>query len=89
MITDININTGKSKDAIILPAQAILKNPDGSSYVYTVKTAKNIATAFKKRVEMQNMAGTSDVTIKSGLAPDDQVVISGQTRLEDGKPVKF
>ncbi len=89
MITDININIGKSKDAIILPAQAVLKNPDGSSYVYTVKSAKNGATAFKKRVEMQNMAGTSDVIIKSGLYPDDQVIVSGQTRLEDGKPVKF
>ncbi|WEK70403.1 MAG: efflux RND transporter periplasmic adaptor subunit [Candidatus Chryseobacterium colombiense] len=89
MITDINIKTGKSKDAIILPAQAILKDPDGSSYVYTVKSAKNGATAFKKRVEMQNMAGASDVIIKSGLTPDEQVVISGQTRLGDGTPVKF
>ncbi|PZR19930.1 MAG: hypothetical protein DI539_12415 [Flavobacterium psychrophilum] len=89
MITDININTGKNKDAIILPAQAVLKDSDGSSYVYTVKSTKNKPIAFKKRVEMQNMAGASNVVIKSGLNLDDQVVISGQTRLEDGKPVKF
>ncbi|MDF2932774.1 MAG: bepF 3 [Chryseobacterium sp.] len=89
MITNININTGKSKDAIILPAQAVLKNPDGSSCVYTVRSDKNSTTAFKKRVEMQNMAGTSEIIIKSGLAPDDLVVISGQTQLEDGKTVKF
>lgn len=89
MIADININTGKNKNAIILPAQAVLKNPDGSSYVYTVKSTKNTSTAFKKRIEMQSMAETSDVVVKSGLTPDDQVVVSGQTRLEDGKPVKF
>ncbi|WP_367330687.1 efflux RND transporter periplasmic adaptor subunit [Sphingobacterium multivorum] len=89
MIAEIKISTGKSREAIVLPAQAILKSPDGSSYVYTIRSDKNSATAFRKRVEMENMAGTSDVVIKSGLAQDDQVVVSGQTRLDDGKAVKF
>jgi len=89
MITNININTGKSKEVIILPAQAVLKSTDGSSYVYTVKSTKNSNTVFKKRIEMQSMAGTSDVIVKNGLIPGDKVVVSGQTRLEDGKSVKL
>ncbi len=87
MIADISINTGKSRSALTVPAQAVLKDPSGTSYVYILKSEKGKTTAFKKRVEMESMAGASNVVIKSGLNPDDKVIISGQTRLEDGKAV--
>lgn len=86
MITDISINSGRTQNAVIIPSQAVVRDPDNINYVFIAK-ADN--TAFKKRVNISKMTGTSDVIVNEGLQAGDKLIISGQTNLEDGRAVKF
>ena len=86
MIADINIRTGKQGNAIIIPAQALVRDPDNINYVFVAKTDK---TAVKKRVSISKITGTNDVVVSEGLQEGEKLIISGQTNLEDGSPLKF
>ncbi|MFG4003297.1 efflux RND transporter periplasmic adaptor subunit [Flavobacterium aquidurense] len=86
MITDISINSGRTQNAVIIPAQSLVRDADNINYVFIAK-ANN--TAFKKRVNISKMTGTSDVIVNDGLQAGDKLIVNGQTNLEDGTPVKF
>ncbi|AWM14111.1 hypothetical protein DI487_09770 [Flavobacterium sediminis] len=86
MITDIIISTGKNQKGIIVPAQALVRDPDNINYVFVAKE-NNIA--IKKRVSISKITGTNDVVVSKGLQAGDRLIISGQTNLEDGSSVKF
>lgn len=86
MITDISINSGRVQNAVVIPAQTVVRDPDNINYVFIAK-ANN--TAFKKRINISKMTGTSDVIVKEGLQAGDKLIINGQTNLEDGTAVKF
>ncbi|WP_342084879.1 efflux RND transporter periplasmic adaptor subunit [Dyadobacter sp. OTU695] len=86
MIADININTGKMQEALVIPARAVVRDPDNVNYVFVAK-ANN--TAFKKRINILKMTGTSSVVVNEGLQAGDKLIIGGQTNLEDGTPIQF
>lgn len=86
MITDISINSGKSQNAVIIPAQAVVRDHDNINYVFTAK-ADN--TAFKKRVIISKMTGSNEVVVTEGLQAGEKLIVKGQTNLQDGTPVKF
>lgn len=86
MLADIKIRTGKNTDAIIIPAQALIRDPDNINYVFVVKDGN---TAFRKRVNLTTLTGSSNVVVSSGLQKGDKLIVSGQTNLEDGSPVQF
>ncbi|SCY75822.1 RND family efflux transporter, MFP subunit [Flavobacterium anhuiense] len=86
MIADISIKSGKTQNAVIIPVQAVVRDPDNINYVFIAK-ADN--TAFKKRVNISKMTGTNDVVVNEGLQAGDKLIVSGQTNLEDGTPIKF
>lgn len=86
MIANIRIETGKKRAQIIVPAQAILRDPDNTNYVFIAKDGQ---TAVKKRVTTSGVSNLNEVLISSGIKPGDQLILSGHTRLEDGSPIKF
>ncbi|EJL68718.1 efflux RND transporter periplasmic adaptor subunit [Chryseobacterium populi] len=86
MIADLNISTGKSVPSVIIPAQAVIRDPDNVSYVYL---AKSNNTAFKKRVEITGTAGSSEVIISNGLKQGDRLIVEGQTKLSDGSKISY
>lgn len=86
MIADISISSGRTQHAVIIPAQAVVRDPDNINYVFIAKAGN---TAFKKRVNISKMTGTSDVVVNEGLQEGDKIIVAGQTNLEDGTPVKF
>ncbi|MFG4002071.1 hypothetical protein B4N84_07630 [Flavobacterium sp. IR1] len=86
MIADISINSGQIQNTIIIPAQALVRDPDNINYVYIAKEGN---TAFKKRVNISKITGTNDVVVKEGLQAGDKIIVKGQTNLTDGTPVKF
>lgn len=86
MIADIQINTGKMREAIVIPAQAVLRDPDNINYVFV---AKADSTAFKKRVNISKMTGTGTVVVNDGLQVGDKLIIGGHTNLEEGSSVEF
>ncbi|MFC4478993.1 efflux RND transporter periplasmic adaptor subunit [Flavobacterium chungangensis] len=86
MIADISINSGKSQNAVIIPAHAVVRDHDNINYVFTAK-ADN--TAFKKRVNISKMTGSNEVVVTEGLQAGEKLIVKGQTNLQDGTPVKF
>lgn len=86
MITDISINTGKTQNTVIIPAQSLVRDTNNINYVFIAKPDN---TAFKKRVNISKMTGSSDVIVNEGLKAGDKLIVNGQTNLEDGSPVKF
>ena len=86
MIADLTITTGKEVHSIIIPTNAIVRDADNINYVFVVKPNN---TAFKKRISIAKMTGSSDVIVQEGLQAGDKLIVSGQTTIEDGAPVKL
>ena len=83
MLAQTSIATGKSVDAITIPAAAVIRDADDITYVYV---AGNDQKVTRKRITASGVQG-SDVIISDGLKQGDKVVVTGQTRLKDGAPV--
>lgn len=78
----LNLSTAKH---IVVPDQAVLKQPgSGNQFVYVYKDGK----VTYKQVELGQRVGAS-YEILSGLENGDQVVVSGQSKLTNGKEVKL
>jgi membrane fusion protein, multidrug efflux system len=86
MIADLTITTGKEVHSIIIPTNAIVRDADNINYVFVLKPNN---TAFKKRISIAKMTGSSDVIVQEGLQAGDKLIVSGQTTIEDGAPVKL
>ena len=86
MLTETKINTGKTVDALVVPATSVVRDADNISFVYTVNEAKK---AVKKRVATGNLTGNNEVIIKDGLKSGEKVIIAGQSSVKDGSPVSF
>ena len=71
------------KGTIVVPAAAIQRGPQGSSFTYVVRADKKVEVR-SVRVAF-NQANLS--AIDSGLSPGDLVVTDGQDKLQDGSPV--
>jgi multidrug efflux system membrane fusion protein len=69
-------------DALVIPAAAVQRGPNGGLLVYTVVDGKAVA----KPVEVAMTSGDSAV-ISSGLDLGDSVVIEGQNQLRPGAAV--
>ena len=83
---ETKINTGKTVDALVVPATSVVRDADNISFVYTVNEAKK---AVKKRVATGNLTGNNEVIIKDGLKSGEKVIIAGQSSVKDGSPVSF
>ena len=86
MLTETIISTGKTVEALVVPAKAVIRDADNISFVYTVNEAKK---AVKKRVTTGSLTGNSEVVIKDGIKPGDTIITSGQSSVKDGSPVSF
>jgi len=74
------------KNHVVIPDEALVKQMGaGDRYVYVYDPAKK--TVKYQKVELGRHMGDK-YEIKSGLAPNDKVVIAGQSRLSDGKQVE-
>jgi multidrug efflux system membrane fusion protein len=68
------------KDAIVVPAAAIQRGPQGSSFAYVVKADKTVEVRPVKVAFSQGNVSA----IESGLAAGDLVVTDGQDKLQGG-----
>jgi RND family efflux transporter MFP subunit len=83
MMTDIKISTGETKNLMSIPAEAVVRDADDITYVFVVNDQNR---AIRKRVVAGGLLN-SEVVITNGLRAGDQVVISGQSKLNDGEMV--
>ena len=71
------------KGVTVVPAAAIQRGPQGSSFTYVVKSDKTVEV---RPVKVALTQGNSTV-IASGISPGEQVVTDGQDKLQGGSHV--
>lgn len=79
---NVRLRLGTIDDAVVVPAQAIQRGPDGD-FVYVVENNAVRQQAVSVGVEVDDQ----HVQVSEGLKPNDQVVTEGQFRLKPGSKV--
>ncbi len=85
MIAEAQIRSDARVEAITLPGEAVVRDPQGATlvYVYFPKERR----VYARRVEVGTVYGR-EVEIRGGLAGDEQVVTGGQNRVREGALVE-
>jgi len=82
MYAETTIQLQRKKDALILPAQAVVQNGD-QSYVLVVDATNHV----EKRTVTLGIQTSNRVEITSGLQAGDNVIAAGQTGYQPGEIV--
>ena len=69
-----------------LPAETILRDPQGATIVFVYYPEQG--RVYSKRVETGVVYGR-EIAIKSGLSGDEAIVFAGQEKLRDGTIVSL
>jgi membrane fusion protein, multidrug efflux system len=88
MFAKVKIITQQKSNIVKIPAAAVIKR-FGEEYVYIVEKdpANPEFNVARKRIIVQGIIIDGITEIQSGLAPDEEIVIRGQTLLDDGSRV--
>lgn len=81
MVAEARIQGDKMVDLMTLPAETILRDPQGATIVFVHYPEQG--RVYAKRVETGVVYGR-EIAIKSGLSGDEAVVFAGQEKLRDG-----
>jgi multidrug efflux pump subunit AcrA (membrane-fusion protein) len=86
MVSESLVYGSTMVDALTVPGSAVLRDARGLSQVYVYDGTRQ--RVFARYVELGILIG-SEVEIKSGLRPFDQIVIAGQQNLHEGALVQL
>ncbi len=81
MVAEARIRGDRTVKKLMLPSEAIVRDPQGARVVYTYFPAQK--RVYARRVETGGLYGR-EIEIKRGLTEEDSVVLAGQERLRDG-----
>lgn len=83
MFVTLKATLGERKNAFLIPQDAVLRDAAGA-YVYVIGADGKVA---RKTVTAEN-PGNGNWVITSGLAANDQVIVSGVQKVQAGAPAK-
>ncbi|MGA3115998.1 MAG: efflux RND transporter periplasmic adaptor subunit [Syntrophobacteraceae bacterium] len=86
MVAEARIQGDRDINLIMLPAETILRDPQGATIVFVYYPEQG--RVYAKRVETGVVYGR-EIAIKSGLSGDEAVVFAGQDKLRDGTIVSL
>jgi multidrug efflux pump subunit AcrA (membrane-fusion protein) len=88
MFAKVRIITESKNNIVKIPASAMLSR-FGEQYVYVVETdpADPQFNIVRKKIVKPGILIDGILEIQDGLAPDEEIVVRGQTLLEDGTRV--
>jgi multidrug efflux pump subunit AcrA (membrane-fusion protein) len=86
MVAEAWIQGDRVVDLITLPAETILRDPQGATIVFVYYPEQK--RVYSKRVETKYVYGR-EIAIKSGLSGDEAIVFAGQEKLRDGALVSL
>lgn len=86
MVAEARIEGDQVIDLMTLPAETILRDPQGATIVYVYYPEQH--RVYSKRVETGAVYGR-EIAIKSGLSGDEAIVFAGQEKLRDGAIVSL
>jgi membrane fusion protein (multidrug efflux system) len=81
MVAEVAITGSHKLDMLCLPANAIVRDPQGATLVY--QYFPDQGRVYSKRVEVGMVLGQR-VQIRSGLNGNETIVVAGQNALRDG-----
>jgi len=84
MVAESGIETGEKVTAMTVPGQAIVRDAQGATTVFTFFPGKN--RVYARRVDTGSVFGR-EVEIVRGLSGSEKVVIGGQQLVHEGSPV--
>jgi RND family efflux transporter MFP subunit len=84
MVAEATIRGDKVITMVILPGNAVVRDPQGATQVFVYYPDQR--RVYAKRVEIGSFFD-KDVEIRSGLGGDEWIVLAGQTKLRDGQDV--
>lgn len=86
MIAEVTLASNQAKKALVLPTEAILRDPDNQSYVFVADPDRKIA--LKRKVSLGQLTD-NQIEITSGITENDRVVTGGQHKLTDGTAISI
>ena len=84
MVAEARIRGDKVVKMLIVPIEAIVRDPQGATMVYVYYPEQK--RVYAKRVEIGSPR-ERDLEIRSGLTGDELIVLAGQSKLRDGSVV--
>ena len=88
MFAKVRIITERKENIVKIPAAALVTR-FGEQYVFIVDTNDSAATISRKRTVVPGILIDGILEIQYGLAPDEEIIIRGQTLLEDGSRINI
>lgn len=84
MISESRVYDSAMIDMLTVPAVAIYRDARGIPFIYVYDGTRQ--RVFGRRLEVGDLVG-DEVEVKSGLNPNDQIVIAGQQNVHEGSLV--
>jgi len=81
MVVDVKISGDMPVKRLIMPVEAIVRDPQGASIVYAYFPDQK--RVYAKRIEIGDLFGRA-IEIRGGLTGNESIVIAGQEHLKDG-----
>ena len=81
MIAEVRIQGDRILDLMTLPAEAIVRDPQGATMVFVYYPEQG--RVYSRRIETGGVHGR-EIEIKSGLSAGESLVVAGQEKLRDG-----
>lgn len=85
MVAEARVQGDRKEAMLLLPCEAIVKDPQGATIVYEYRPEARRVVA--RRVTLGALEGQW-VQVRSGLEASSQIVVAGQHFLRDGAPVQ-
>ena len=86
MFAKVRVITETKENVVKIPASAVV-NRFGEQYVFSVDKTNAQTPVARKRVIVPGIVIDGVMEVRQGLAPNEDVVVRGQTLLEDGSRV--
>jgi RND family efflux transporter MFP subunit len=86
MFAKVRIITETKENVVKIPSSAVV-NRLGEQYVFSVDNTNPQAPVARKRIIVPGIIIDGVMEVRQGLMPGDEVVVRGQTLLEDGSRV--
>jgi membrane fusion protein, multidrug efflux system len=86
MFAKVRIITETKEGVVKIPASAVV-NRFGEQYVFSVDKTNSQAPVARKRVIVPGIVIDGVMEVRQGIAPDEEIVVRGQTLLEEGSRV--
>jgi multidrug efflux pump subunit AcrA (membrane-fusion protein) len=86
MVAEARIFGSAKAQALTIPGEAIVRDPQGAPNVYVYHPDRH--RVYARRIEVGPPIG-GEVQIRSGLNSDEQIVVAGQQKLREGTAVQI